>query len=162
MAQYDANVLTKALAAAARAFLATLEPTTTPLSIVPRVNGDNDETLFYDPLTDEPPYPAKPKGTADEEKMTSLAFLGAVARINAEKKRGATSEEVTFYARKAGYSGGNAVTGWNSTKTGSKRVIENIDGYRILNEGGHRYVKELAKELGISLHGDYTELSVLS
>lgn len=124
----------------------------------PREEKGGDAPVEYDPLIDELPYPANPKGSPDEERMATVAYLGAIARINAEKKRGATSEEVTYYARKSNYSGGNAVTGWNTPKSGKRRSIDNRDGFRILNEKGHDFLQAEANALGITLTGDYTPI----
>lgn len=152
----DVEVLTAALAAAASAFLAALgEPSKEdkPSATIPPTGAPVD----YDPLVDTPPYSFDPGGTDIEQKMTSLIYLGSVARLNAEKQRGATTSEVTRFAKAAGYPDGRAVNGWNS-RPNSPRVIDNNDGSRILNASGHAYIQELAEELQISLAGDITPL----
>ena len=157
----DQSLLVTALSAAAEAFLTALDAGgarraiefTTPV-------GDSGRTAF-DPLLDPAPLPLDPRpgATPAEQHMAYVTFLGAIARINAEEGRGANSNEVSKFARKAGYSGGNAVNGWNS-RPGSERAIENVNGERYLNESGHAWIRELAHELGISLKGDMTPLTV--
>lgn len=160
MTNCNTTDLASALAAAARAFLAALEAEATETSPT-HVDGDLPtgfgEALVYDPLTDEPPFPVNPVGSRTEQKMTSLAYLGAVARINAEARRGANTDEISQYAKVAGYRDGRVVNGWNS-RPGSGRQIENVDGARILNASGHAYLRELADELNITIKGDITPL----
>lgn len=94
--------------------------------------------------------------------MSALAYLGAIARINADKQRGARADEVAHYAKVAGYPDGRAVSGWNS-RMGSPRVIENHigqEGERVLNEQGHLSVRRNAEELGLQLAGDMTPLPI--
>lgn len=148
--------LTDALEAAARAFLERLDDSTPAEQPVPE-RDEPSPGQIYDPLVDAPPFPARPGGTLNERRMKDLAYLGAIGRINAEYKRGANTDEVAHFARVAGYAGGNSVTGWNSTAK-SHRVIENVDGERILNATGHRYLHELARDLELTLAGDLTPL----
>ncbi len=151
---YNTADLTNALAEAARAFLRALDEKT---ETAPRLHAVGP--LNYDPLVEAPPLPFGPHGNEREEKMTSLVYLTSLARINAEKHRGASSAEVARFAKAAGYPDGRAVNGWNS-RPGSPRVIENIDGLRYLNERGHAYIRELADELGLRLTGDITPLPI--
>ena len=157
------DVLLEAARAAAEAFLAVLGTagSTRDRSAVDQssLNGP----IEFDPLTDPVPLPHDPGPGAgsSEQKMAHLAYLGAVARINASEGRGATSREVAKYAKKAGYFDGKAVNGWNS-RPGSARAITNIDGARYLNRQGHEWVSELATELGVVIRGDVTPLPVPS
>lgn len=154
----DVESLTAALEAAARAFLEALGDG--PIghqgaATVVTTGGP----IEYDPLVEEPPYSTNPSGTPIEQKMSSLVYLGSVARLNAEKQRGASSTEITRFAKAAGYPDGRAVNGWNS-RANSPRVIENVDGFRYLNESGHSYISELAEELKITLVGDVAPLPI--
>lgn len=151
----DIETLTLALTAAAKAFLEAVGEGHTEAATVVTTGGP----IEYDPLVDAPPYSADPSGTHIEQKMSSLSYLGAVARLNAEKNRGASSAEVTRFAKAAGYPDGRAVNGWNS-RANSPRVIDNVDGARYLNESGHAYIAELADELKIALMGDVTPLPI--
>lgn len=156
--------LAGALIAAARAFIEELEgvaaePTAPPPGPVQGVDtaGRSPEPIHYDPLVDEPPIQPKVHGTRAEMDMCSLTYLGAIARINADKRRGADRHEVSEYARKAGYPDGRAVNGWNSNKRG-RHQIENVDGLRILNEVGHAMLMELQDRLNVVISGDITPL----
>jgi len=157
-------VLARALRAAAQAFMEVLDEDGQGQSAAMYT----DETaqaarrrIAYDPLNDEVPLAQNPGPGAPEaqQQMTSVTYLGAIARINAQEGRGANSKEVTKHAKKAGYSGGNAVNGWNS-RAGSSRLIENIDGARYLNQAGHDYLQECADALGIDISGDITPLDI--
>ncbi len=55
--------------------------------------------------------------------MATVAYLGAIGRLNAEEGRGVFSKEITEFAKRAGYMNGAAVNGWNS-RPGSPRAIE--------------------------------------
>jgi hypothetical protein len=151
---YSPDKLTDALRAAAEAFLASLNG---PTPIVPAAaqNGPAGP-IAYDPLNDAPPFTPNPVPGAPEaqQQIAWITYLGAIGRINAEKGRGATSQEVSEFAKKAGYSGGNAVNGWNS-RPGSPRAIENQDGARWLNDETLEWIGELATKLGIELEGEY-------
>lgn len=150
--------LTQALRAAAEAFLKTLDENPSPAendsSNTDNVTHNPGLTAF-DPLLDTPPFPPRPgAGASDrEERLASLTYLGAVGRHFAEYGRGATSTEVSEYARKAGYKGGNAVNGWVS-RPGSPRAIETIDGQRFLNQDGYNWIKGYAARIGIELTGE--------
>lgn len=145
--------LTNALRAAAEAFLTSLNnsagaaptPQTEPVGLIP-----------YDPLNDVPPFPPNPAAGASQaqQQIAWITYLGAIGRINAEKGRGATSREVSEFAKKAGYSGGNAVNGWNS-RLGSSRAIENQDGARWLNDESLEWIGGMATKLGIALEGAF-------
>jgi hypothetical protein len=150
---YTADDLTRALAQAAQAFLTAMGPDWAGLPEAAPAPGP----LSFDPLTEPPPLPFDPLGSKPEQKMTSLAYLGAIARINAEKGRGANADEVAHHAKMAGYPDGRAVSGWNS-RAGSERVIENVGGARILNQRGHASIHELADSLQIEIEGDITPL----
>lgn len=163
MTEYKIDALTSALAAAARAFLTAFDnqPSAQPVAPVvdKRISMAYGAAVKFDPLTHEPPLPVNPVGSKQEQKMTSLTYLGAIARINAATKRGATTDEVAEFAKKAGYPDGRAVSGWNS-RSNSRRVIENLGGARILNDSGHAYIQELAADLNISIVGDVTPLPI--
>jgi hypothetical protein len=160
MTEHDIGNLTDALAAGARAFLAALDnESPAQPSVAVAASVAYGESVEFDPLTQEPPLPVNPVGSKQEQKMTSLTYLGAIARINAATKRGANADKVSEFAKKAGYPDGRAVSGWNS-RANSPRVIDNIDGARILNRRGHAYLHELAAELNISIAGDTTPLQV--
>lgn len=149
------SLLTKALRAAAEAFLATLdEATGKTLQAAP---GQPVELIEYDPLHDDPPFTPNPQKTAPEsqQKLASITFLGAIARIYAEEGRGANAKEISKFAKKAGYSGGNSVNGWNS-RAGSLRAVELDDNQaRFLNAGSLESIQKHAEELGIKLVGEY-------
>lgn len=154
----DVETLTAALSAAASAFLEALGERP-PGSAMPTAVATSGAPIEFDPLVDAPPYSFDPSGSPIEQKMSSLIYLGSVARLNAEKQRGASSAEVTRFAKAAGYPDGRAVNGWNS-RANSPRVIENIDGSRYLNESGHAYVREIAEELRITILGDITPVEI--
>lgn len=161
MTDYTADTLTRALEAGARAFLAALDSGAAhaqPVSARPR----STDVIEYDPLVDEPPLPANPAGTDEQKAMASVAYLGAIARINGEHRRGATSAEIAHYAKLAGYPDGRAVNGWNERKdsTELRRAIFNVNGARILHEGGHKWLLERAGELNITVKGDITPLPI--
>lgn len=161
MTENNLGTLTNALEAGARAFLEALNDESAARPAVAVVEKPASlaygESVDFDPLTEEPPLPVNPVGSKQEQKMTSLTYLGAIARINAATKRGANADEVSEFARKAGYPDGRAVSGWNS-RSNSPRVIDNMEGARILNESGHAYIHELAAELNITIAGDITPL----
>ncbi len=163
MTEYKIDTLTIALAAGARAFLKALDNQASaqpvPPAVEKRISMAYGAAVRFDPLTDEPPLLVNPVGSKQEQKMTSLTYLGAIARINAAAKRGATTDEVAEFAKKAGYPDGRAVSGWNS-RSDSRRVIENLDGARILNDDGHNYIQELAADLNITIVGDVTPLPI--
>jgi hypothetical protein len=145
--------LTNALRAAAEAFLASLNNSVGP---VPTPQNVPAGSIAFDPLNDVPPFPPNPAPGAAEaqQQIAWITYLGAIGRINAEKRRGATSQEVSEFAKKAGYSGGNAVNGWNS-RPGSPRAIENQDGARWLNDESLKWIGGLASKLGIELEGEF-------
>jgi len=160
--------LLRAARAAAEAFLAALDqegltraPERQSMPARPEgpAQGSAAGLTAYDPLTDEPPFAPDPSPSAPPaaQRMASLTYLGAVARINASEGRGATSKEITKFAKKAGYTDGKSVNGWNS-RPNSPRAIENIDGARYLNAATHAWLFELAHELGITIKGDTTPL----
>jgi hypothetical protein len=162
MMEYNIETLTHALGVAARAFLAALDDESVAQRhqiVEKRGSMDYGESVEFDPLEDDPPYSVNPVGSRQEQKMTSLAYLGAIARVNAATKRGANTAEVSEFAKKAGYPDGRAVSGWNS-RSNSSRVIENVSGARILNENGHHYLHELAADLNIMIVGDVTPLPI--
>jgi hypothetical protein len=146
--------LTKALRAAAVAFIATLdEATGTPA----KAGSDDTVLVEYDPLTDEPPFTPNPQGSATEaqQKLAAITFLGAIARIYAEEGRGAVTKEISTFAKKAGYSGGNAVNGWNSRPNSPRAVELNEKGERFLTEYSLKWLLQHAADLGIKLVGEY-------
>lgn len=155
---YGAETLIKAARAAAEAFLAALDEAT---GTVPTkaAGGDSAATdlIEYDPLRDEPPFTPNPQKSATEaqQKLASITYLGAIGRIYAEEGRGANAKEISKFAKKAGYSGGNAVNGWNS-RPGSPRAVElDNTNSRFLNEGSLKWIQVHAAELGINLEGEY-------
>lgn len=143
-------LLTKALRAAALAFLATLDEGTGA-----NTGGDDTALVEYDPLHDDPPFAPDPKNGTDAQKwLASITYLGSIGRLNAEEDRGAVSKEISEFAKKAGYAGGNAVNGWNS-RANSPRAVEVEDGARFLNEEGLKWIRNDAKKLGITLVGEF-------
>lgn len=151
---YSADSLTKALRAAAEAFLAALDEAT---GTVTKAHTEAPEPAEYDPLHDEPPFTPNPQKTAPEaqQRLASVTYLGAIGRLTAEEGRGASAKEISKFAKKAGYSGGNAVNGWNS-RPGSGRAVEVVDGARFLNDESLQWITELATSLGIKLVGEFS------
>lgn len=150
---YGAETLIKAARAAAEVFMATLDEAAG--TVPPKVasgNAGTDELIEYDPLHDEPPFTADPKGTEAHMRMAYVTYLGAIGRLNAEEGRGANPEEISEFAKRAGYSGGNAVNGWNS-RAGSPRTVENMDGARFLNDAGLKGITKDAAKIGIKIVG---------
>ena len=157
--------LTTALQAAARAFLAALdEPNRkeTPQSKAPAPDlaSNPDSMVDYDPLYDTPPWTPDPKSDNRlEEDLCTVTYLGGIARINAEQGRGAVTSEIRELALKAGYSGANAVNGWNTNKRGHGSVI-NVNGERFLNPDGHEFARRCAANANIRIVGDITPLPI--
>ena len=154
---YGSATLIKALRAAAEAFLVALdEAAGPPPSKAAEGQTGAGDPVEYDPLHDEPPLPTKVGGsaTSEEWQMASITYLGAIGRLNAEEGRGANSKEITEFAKKAGYLGGNAVNGWNS-RPGSPRAVEIVDGARFLNDEALTSIKKDAAKLGIKLVGEF-------
>lgn len=145
------DVLIKAARAAAEAFISTLDELSNNVSFA--ASATPDEPIAYDPLHDEPPFTPDPKGSETEQQMAWVTYLGAIGRLNAEEHRGASSKEISAFAKKAGYSGGNAVNGWNS-RPGSPRAVENIDGARFLNSAALGWITKDATELGVEIVGE--------
>jgi hypothetical protein len=158
---YSTEALIKAARAAAVVFIATLdEATKSPGAAVASTEANAEGLIEYDPLHDAPPFTANPqKGAPEQEQqMAWVTYLGAIGRINAVEGRGATSKEVSEFAKKAGYSGGNAVNGWNS-RIGSPRGIELVEGGRFLNDKALGWIKKDAQKLGLQLVGDFKTVS---
>lgn len=154
---YGAATLIKAARAAAEAFLAALdeaEGVITPRSM--NEEHQSDELVEYDPLHDLPPFVPNPQKGAPraQQQLAWITYLGAIGRLNAEEGRGAVSKEVSEFAKKAGYSGGAAVNGWNS-RDGSTRAIEVEEGARFLNAQALGWIQTDAKKLGIKLVGEF-------
>ena len=154
--------LIEAMRVGAQAFAEALptrldERTVSEMFDIIRSNRENLSPRKYDPLHDDPPFPPDPAGSAPlaQQKLASLVFLSAVGRINAEYGRGATSEEITEFALKAGYERGNSVNGW-TTRPGKKSgAIElDEDKNRWLNEDGRNSVYRHAKSLNLEIVGD--------
>ena len=154
---YNADVLTKAARAAAEAFIAALDEAA---GYVPQKAAVGDsapvELIEYDPLHDQPPFSPNPSASAPEaqQQLASITYLGAIGRVNAEEGRGASSKEVSEFAKKAGYSGGNAVNGWNS-REGSPRAVEMVEGARFLNDDAFGSIMKESKKIGIKLVGEF-------
>lgn len=151
---YGVDALIKAARAAAEAFIATLDEASghvpAPAAVTP---SEPAELIEYDPLCHEPPFAPDPNGTEPQKRLAYVTYLGAIGRLNAEEGRGATSKEIPEFARKAGYSDGKAVNGWNS-RPSSPRAVENIDGERFLNVEGRKWIETDAKKLGLKLVGE--------
>lgn len=156
---YGTDMLIRAHRAAALAFLAVLDEATGDSPNVAAGQASGGELIKYDPLHDSPPFTPNPGAGASEaqRQMAYITYLGAIGRLNAEEGRGATSKEISEFAKKAGYSGGNAVNGWNS-RPGSPRGVENIDGERFLNRETLKWMKKDAAKLGIELVGEISTL----
>jgi hypothetical protein len=157
MTEYTADILSRALAAAAEAFLTTLR-------------GDEDEKfnsedvtwapaaaepILFDPLTDPLPMKATPDRKADRkfQDMCSLVYIGSIGRFYAETGQGAGAEEIRRFALKAGYRNGRAVNGWSS-RPGSIRAVEMIDGKRYINQTAANWLTKLERALGVNINGD--------
>lgn len=153
---YDPDTLTRAFRAAAEAFLATLDEEAGNTPKPTTRQGDAGGLIDYDPLHDEPPFEPNPKeGAGDAQNwMASVAYLGAIGRFYSELGRGARAAEVSEFAKRARYSGGNAVNGWNSRKD-SPRAIEMINGERLLNHEALAWIKKDAAKLGLRLVGEF-------
>lgn len=148
---HSTDALLKALRAAAITFIETLdEATGHTLATSPDTVGG---LIAYDPLHDEPPFAPNPSGTEAQILLSSLTYLGAIGRLNHEEGRGALPAEVSEFAKKAGYSGGNAVNGWNS-RPASPRSIEMMDGARFLNDTAPKALTKHAAKLGIKIVGE--------
>jgi hypothetical protein len=154
---YGMDSLIKAARAAAEAFLASLNEDGHGSGSGGQQDAAGlasvDEPIEYDPLHDNPPFPANPKeGAPDAHKrMAYVAYLGAVGRLNAEEGRGASGKEIAEFAKRAGYSGGAAVNGWNS-RTGSPRAIElDENGGRFMNGAALGWIQKDAAKLGLKL-----------
>jgi len=150
----SADVLIKAAKAAAESFLAALDDVGQPT--VQQGGTETSDLKEYDPLHNHPPFTPNPAGgaTIAQQRMAWITYLGAIGRLNFEEGRGANPKEVSEFAKKAGYSGGNAVNGWNS-RPGSPRLVENIDGERFLNAAGLAGIQRDAAKLGIKLVGEF-------
>ena len=147
-------LLTQAFRAAAVAFIATLDEAT---GTITPAGSDDTALIEYDPLKDQPPFTPNPQSSATlaQQKLATITFLGAIARTYAEEGRGAVTKEISAFAKKAGYSGGNAVNGWTS-RSGSPRAVEvNEDGERFLNEDSMTSLLSHAADLGIKLVGEF-------
>lgn len=151
---YGQDVLIEAARAAAVAFLARLDEASGASHSDGRP-AESGDLIEFDPLHDEPPFAPDPSSGASktQQRMAWVTYLGAIGRLNAKEGRGANSKEVSEFARKAGYSGGNAVNGWNS-RPGSPRLVENIAGARFLNDAGLEGITKDAAMLGIKLQGE--------
>ena len=154
---YGSATLIKAARAAAEAFLAALDEAAgpSPSKAAAGQTGAGDP-MEYDPLHDEPPFTPNPtqSATLGQQQMAWITYLGAIGRLNAEEGRGASSKEISEFAKKAGYSGGNAVNGWNS-RGGSPRAVELVDGARFLNDEAFTAIQKDAAKLGIKLVGEF-------
>jgi hypothetical protein len=136
--------LTRALIAAAKAILAELEPSPSrkdPGEAHAKAGSPEDPIVEWDPLYGAPPFTANPNSASfearDEKDMAVIAYLGGIARVNAEFERGARSDEISAFAVAAGYSGGNAVNGWNSNDRAQGAVEVRAGKERFLNRAGH-------------------------
>lgn len=155
---YGTEALIKAARAAAEAFIATLDEATGHAPLHPAATpGEPVDVVGYDPLHDEPPFTPDPKQSAPEAQrlLAAITYLGSIGRLNAEEGRGAASKEISEFAKKAGYAGGNAVNGWVS-RDGSPRAIEVVDGERFLNEQALGWITKDAAKLGIKLVGEFS------
>ncbi|WP_454697514.1 hypothetical protein [Arthrobacter humicola] len=160
--------LTNALAAAARAFLRVLDDR----HEVDRSAQESTQQVFasgagsqteYDPLLNEPPITPRLKqhgGSEREDKMVTVAFLGAVARLNAELGTGATAKDIHRAALRAGYPrGGQDVVGW-VIRPGRRGAIEVRDDLRYLGDEGHKWLRAEAANMGIVIKGDITPIPI--
>jgi hypothetical protein len=159
--------LTNALAAAARAFLRELDDRqevdrSVQASQQVFASGAGSQTE-YDPLLDEPPITPRLKqhgGSEAEHKMVMVAFLGAVARLNAELGTGAAAKDIHRAALRAGYPrGGQDVVGW-VIRPGSRGAIEVRDDLRYLGDEGHKWLRAEAANMGIVIKGDITPIPI--
>lgn len=154
---YASVTLIKAARAAAESFLAALdEAEGRSPSKVAEGQVTPSDLIEYDPLHDEPPFTPNPakSATLEQQQLAWVTYLGAIGRLNADEGRGASSTEISEFAKKAGYSGGNAVNGWNSRAT-SPRAVEVVDGARFLNSEALAWITKDAAKLGIKLVGEF-------
>lgn len=154
---FAVDTLIKAARAGAQAFLTALDEAEGIVAVRAPADGDQiDELVEYDPLRDAPPFVPNPQKNAPlaQQQMAWMTYLGAIGRLNAEEGRGAVSREISEFAKKAGYSGGAAVNGWNSRK-GSPRAIEIVDGARFLNSAALDWITKDAAKLGVKLVGKF-------
>lgn len=161
MSEYTSDTLRRALAAAAEAFLNSLR-------------GDEDEgfnsvtraedvtwapaaaePILFDPLIDPLPMRATPDRESDQkfQDMCSLVYIGSIGRFYAETGEGAGAQEIRRFALKAGYRNGRAVNGWSS-RPGSIRAVEVIDGKRYINQTAAVWLPKLERTLGVKINGD--------
>jgi hypothetical protein len=162
MPTIETDTLTRALVAAAEAFLASLRDVDSSEISMPVPSPASDITwspaagapISFDPLADPLPIEATPDKSADPrfQRMCSLVYLGSIARFYAETGQGAGAEEIRRFALKAGYANGRAVNGWNS-RAGSIRGVEVIDGLRYINQNSAGWLSDLESQLGIQLRG---------
>ncbi|GAA1373660.1 hypothetical protein [Luteococcus sanguinis] len=110
------------------------------------------ELPVWDPETDLPLGKPKVIGTREEQDWCSLTYLGGIYAINRRYGRGATSQEVSRYAQKAGYKDGRAVTAW-SKGDGPTFNDENKQRW-ISSQGASFWVHRLAESLGFRLPSD--------
>lgn len=154
---YESAILIKAARAAAEAFLAELDRAAgAPPGEAAEGQAGAGDPIEYDPLHDEPSFPPNVgrSATSRQRQMATITYLGAIGRLNAEEGRGANSKEISEFAKKAGYLGGNAVNGWNS-RPGSPRAVEIVDGARFLKAEALASIKKDAAKLGIKLVGEF-------
>lgn len=161
MTEYTVDILSRALAAAAEAFLTTIRGdededsnSVTRSEDVTWAPAAAEPTLF-DPLTDPLPMKATPDREADQkfQDMCSLVYIGSIGRFYAETGEGAGAEEIRRFALKAGYRNGRAVNGWSS-RPGSIRAVEVIDGKRYVNQTAANWLPKLERALGVKINGD--------
>lgn len=161
--------LVRALSAAAHAFLAELEPPAQTIAQNASTQAPTVDVVEWDPLYGPPPFPADPNSTAvdarDRKDIAVIAFLGGIARVNAEFGRGATSEEIRQFALNGGYSRGNAVNGWNSNDRAHGAVEVRQGKQRFLNSAGHEThlrpaIERQARRLRVI--GDMTPIDIPS
>lgn len=167
MAEYSADTLTRALAAAAEAFLAALpEAAAEGFGPIARVDDvtwapATGEPILFDPLTDPLPMEATPDRQADRkfQDMCTLVYLGSIGRFYAETGEGADAGEIRRFALKAGYANGRAVNGWNS-RPGSRGAVEVVEGRRFINRSAADWLQRLQRDLGIKINGEYKWVNV--
>jgi hypothetical protein len=109
--------------------------------------GPTGSTIVFDPRHDDLPHPADPKGTEDERVMTYLTYLGAVMLINDTENRGLTADEVSKYAKKAGYANGRGVNGFGINEASTKTIA----GKRWISDRGRAWLVDLQQQLHLSL-----------
>lgn len=121
---------------------------------LPSREGQTGQGSVWDPEVDAPLITPKVVGTREEQDWCCLTYLGGIYAINKRHNRGANRHEVRYYAMKAGYRDGRAVTQWSK---GNGATQNDEDKQRWLTNTGVHGVKARADKLGLTLPADLAE-----